>query len=66
MVHLHGQVVDVLITNLAKYFDTIAPDVHPVVGCHRGLGTKVHLFAHEGYKYTMPLRPLHNWMLDTP
>ena len=53
-----GQIVDVLISNLAKYFDIIAQDVHPVVGSHLGLGTADHLSTHtEEYKYTMPLGP---------
>ena len=38
MARLQGQVVDVLITDLAKYFDVIAQDVHPVVGNHIGVG----------------------------
>ena len=46
MARLWGQVVDVLITDLAKYFDAITQDVHPVVGSHIGLGTQDHLFAH--------------------
>ena len=55
---LRRQVVDVLITDLAKYFDVIAQDVHPVVSSHIGLGTKDHLFTHtEGYHYTIPLEP---------
>ena len=29
MARLGGQIVDVLIANLAKYFDVIAQDVHP-------------------------------------
>ena len=50
MAHLRGQVVDVLITDLAKYFYIIARVVHPV-GSHIGLGTKDHLFTYtEGYK----------------
>ena len=52
---LRWQVVDVLIGDLAKCFDAMAHDVHPIVGSHAGLGTTDHLSAHtEGYRYTMP------------
>ena len=32
------RVVDILITDLAKFFDVITQDVHPIVGAHVGLG----------------------------
>ena len=46
MARLGGQTVDILIGNLAKYFDVIAQDVHPMVGSHVGLGSANHLSAH--------------------
>ena len=65
MARLHGQAVDVLITDQAKYFAVIAQGVHPVVGNHIGLGTKDYLFAHTAvYKYTMPLGSLQSRMLE--
>ena len=38
LARLRCRVVDVLITDLAKFFDVIAQDVHPIVGAHVGLG----------------------------
>ena len=35
---LQHRVVHVLITDLAKFFDVIAQDVHPIVGARMGLG----------------------------
>ena len=46
MARLRGQVVDVLISDLAKCFDAIAQDVHPIVGNYVGPGN-----------YRPPLRP---------
>ena len=61
LVCLRGEVVDVLITHRAKYFDVLAQDVHPVVGSCIGLGRVDHLFAHtEGYKYTTPVGTLYS------
>ena len=51
-------VVDVLITDFAKFFDVIAQDVHPIVGARVGLGEADHLATHtEGLSYTLPLGP---------
>ena len=50
--------VDVLITDLAKYFDVIAQDIHPIVGAWVGLGEADHLATHtECFSYTLPLGP---------
>ena len=46
LAHLLKQVVDVLISDVAKCFDVIAHDMHPLVGSHIGLGTGDHNFAH--------------------
>ena len=60
---LRHQVVDVLITDLAKYFDVIAQDIHPIVGAWVGLGEADHLATHtEGFSYTLPLGP---WQSST-
>ena len=65
MARLGGQMVDVLIGDLAKYFDDMAQDGHPVVGSLVVLGTTNHLSAHtEGNKYTMPLETLLSRMLQ--
>ena len=55
---LQHRVVDVLITDLAKYFDVIAQDIHPIVGAWVGLEEADHLATHtEGFSYTLPLAP---------
>ena len=55
---LQHRVVDLLITGLAKYFDVIAQDIHPIVGAWVGLGEADHLATHtEGFSYTLPLGP---------
>ena len=57
--------MDALITDLAKFFDVIAQDVHPIVGAHVGLyiGDASHLATHtEGFSYALPLGP---WQSDT-
>ena len=55
---LQRHVVDVLITDLAKYFDVIAQDIHPIVGAWVGPGKADHLATHtEGFSYTLPLGP---------
>ena len=60
---LEHRVVDVLITDLAKFFDVIAQDVHPIVGARVGLGEADHLATHtEGFSYTLPLGP---WQSST-
>ena len=38
LARLQHQIVDVLITDLAKFFDVIAQDIHPIVGARVGLG----------------------------
>ena len=58
LARLQNRVVDVLITDLAKFFDVIAQDVHPIVGARVGLGEETHLATHtEGFSYTLPLGP---------
>ena len=55
--------MDVLITDLAKFFDVIAQDIHPIVGARVGLGEADHLASHtEGFSYTLPLGP---WQSST-
>ena len=55
---LQRRVVDVLITDLAKFFDVIAEDVHPSVGTRVGLGEVGHLATHMvGFSYALPLGP---------
>ena len=39
LARLQRRVVDVLVTDLAKFFDIIAHDVHPVVGAGRAWET---------------------------
>ena len=52
---LQNRVVDVLITDLAKFFDVITQDVHPIVGARVGLGEAgTHT---EGFLYALPLGP---------
>ena len=61
---LQHRIVDVLITDLAKFFDVIAQDIHPIVGARVGLGEADHLATHtEGFSYTLPLGP---WQSHTP
>ena len=60
---LQRRVVDVLITDLAKFFGMIAQDVHPIVGARVGLGEAGHLATHtEGFSYALPLGP---WQSST-
>ena len=60
---LRHRVVDVLITDLAKYFDVIAREIHPIVGAWVGLGEADHLATHtEAFSYTLPLGP---WQSST-
>ena len=68
---LQHRVVDVLITDLAKFFDMIAQDIHPIVGARVGLGEADHLATHtEGFSCTLPLGPWHSstlaQLLGTP
>ena len=52
------RIVDVLITDLAEFFEVIAQDVHPIVGARVGLGDTSHLATHtEGFSYALPLDP---------
>ena len=52
---LQHRVVHVLITDLAKIFDVIAQDLHPIVGAPVGLGEAGHLATHtEGFSYMYP------------
>ena len=52
------RVVDVLVTDLAKYFNVIGHDVHPIMGARAGLGDEGHLATYtEGFSYTLPLGP---------
>ena len=58
LARLQHRIVDVLITDLAKFFDVIAQDIHPIVGARVGLGEADHLATHtEGFSYTLPLGP---------
>ena len=42
LARLQHRVVDVLVTDLAKFFDIMAQDVHPIVGPQVGLGDAGH------------------------
>ena len=58
LARLQNRIEDVLITDLAKFFDVIAQDIHPIVGARVGLGEADHLATHtEGFSYTLPLGP---------
>ena len=58
LARLQHRIVDVLITDLTKFFDVIAQDIHPIVGARVGLGKADHLATHtEGFSYTLPLGP---------
>ena len=55
---LQRRVLDVLITDLTKFFDIITHDVHPIVGAHVGLGDASHRATHtEGFSCALPLGP---------
>ena len=55
---LQRRVVDVLITDLAKFFDAIAQDPHLIVGARVGLANTGHLATNtEGVSYALPLGP---------
>ena len=71
LARLQHRVVDVPITDVAKFFDVIAQDVHPIVGARVGLGEADHLATHtEGFSYTLPLGPWQSstlaQLLETP
>ena len=56
LARLQHRIVDILITDLAKFFDVIAQEVHPILGARVGLGESDHLATHtEGFSYTLPL-----------
>ena len=58
LARLQHRVVDVLITNLATFFDVIAEDVHLIVAVRVGPGEANHLATHtEGFSYTLPWGP---------
>ena len=60
---LQHRAVDVLITDLAKFFDVIAQDVNAILGARVGLGEADHLATHtEGFSFTLPLGP---WQSST-
>ena len=68
---LQRRVVDVLITDLVKFFDAIGQDVHPIVGARVGLGEVGQLATHtEGFSCALPLGPWHSstltQLLGTP
>ena len=47
---LQRRILDVLITDLVKFFDVIAQDIHPIVRARVGLGEADHLATHtEGF-----------------
>ena len=49
--------------DLAKFFEVIAQDIHPIVGARVGLGEADHLATHtEGFLHTLPLGP---WQSST-
>ena len=63
--------VDILVTDLAKLFDVIGQDNHPIVGAQVGLGDAGHLASHtEGFSCALPLGPWQSYplaqLLGTP
>ena len=63
LARLLHRVVDVLITDLAKFFDIIGQDVLPIMGARVGMGEADHIATHtEGFPYTLPLGP---WQSST-
>ena len=53
---LPRRVVDVLLTNLTKFFDVLVQPVQPIVGARVGLGEASHLANHtEVFSYALPL-----------
>ena len=60
LARLQRRVVDVLVTELTKFFDFIAQNVHPIVGARMSLGDEGHSATHiEGFSYALPLGPWH-------
>ena len=60
---LQHRLVDILITDLAKFFNVIAHGIHPIVGARVGQVKARHLATHlEGFSYTLPLGP---WQSST-
>ena len=58
LARVQHRIVDVLITDLAQFFDAIAQDIHPIVRARVGLGEADHLATHtEGFSYSLPLGP---------
>ena len=56
MAQMRGTRLEVLITDLSKFFDVITQDMHALVGAWIGLGTYGELRAQtEGYSYVVPL-----------
>ena len=50
-------------TDLAKFLDVIAEDIHPIAGARVALGEADHLATHtEGFSRTLPLGP---WQSST-
>ena len=54
LARLRRRVVDMRSMDVAKYFDSIAQDVHPVVGNHIGLGTQDHIFTPRSTRIVLP------------
>ena len=48
LTRLQRRMLHVLITDLAKVFDFIAQDVHPILGARVGLGKASHLATDKG------------------
>ena len=58
LARLQHRVVNVMITDVAKFFNEIAQDIHPIAGAQVGLLEAHHLATHtEGFSYTLPLGP---------
>ena len=54
--------LNVLVTNLTKFFDVISQHVHLIVGARVGLGDGRHPATHmEGFSYALRLGP---WQSD--
>ena len=59
---MRGTRLEVLITDLSKFFNVMPQDMHPLVGAWIGLGTYEESGAHtEGYSYLVPL-----WDIQSP
>ena len=54
LARLQRRVVDGLVTDLAKFFDVIGQDTHPIPGARVGLGDANHLATHtDGFLYAL-------------